>query len=73
MIQRPSPLYQYCTKCGRQWVVEEVTVPQILQAVTKAVHDTGLVNKGFDVGRVGTNHLKTGGAIKMIMNDVLES
>jgi len=54
-------------------VVKEVTVPQILQAVTKAVHDTGLVNKGFDVGRVGTNHLKTGGAIKMIMNDVLES
>ena len=50
-----------------------MTAPHILQAVKKAVRDTGLLNRGFDIDRVGTHSLRSGGAIAMILNGVSET
>ena len=47
--------------------------PHILQAVKKAVIDTGLINRGFDIDRVGTHSLRAGGAMSVILNGVSET
>ena len=47
--------------------------PHILQAVKKAVIDTGLINRGFDIDRVGTHYLRAGGAMAVILNGVSET
>ena len=47
-----------------------MTAPHILQSVKKAVRDTGVINRGFDIDRVGTHSLQAGGAIAMILNGV---
>ena len=50
-----------------------MTAPHILKAVKKAVRDTGLVNRGFDINRVGTLSLWAGRAMEMILNGVSET
>ena len=42
--------------------------PYILKSVKKAVRDTGLVNRGLDINRIGIHSLQTGGAMAMILN-----
>ena len=47
--------------------------PHILQAFKKAVRDTGLINRGFDIDRVGTHSLQAGREMSMIPNGVSET
>ena len=68
-----APLCQYRAKCGWRWEVKQVTAPHILQSVKKAVRDTGIINIGFDINRVGTHSLQANGAMAMILNGVSET
>ena len=47
-----------------------MTAPHILQAVKKTVRNTGIINRGFDIDRVGTHSLQAGGEMAMILNGV---
>ena len=47
-----------------------MTAPHILQAVNKAVRDTGLINRGFDIDGVGTHYIQAGRAMATILNGV---
>ena len=68
-----APLCQYRAKCGRRLEFKQVIAPHILKAVKKEVRDPGIVNRGFDIDRVGTHSLWAGGAMAMILNRVSET
>ena len=47
--------------------------PTYLKSANKSVRDTGIINRGFDINRVGTHYIRAGGSMAMILNGVSET